>query len=1490
MLSVALSEMQMQQYFEALRCQTKGANIVIACINSPASVTVSGDQEQIERLERLLQKDNIFTARLETAVAYHSSQMQTIAEDCLENFDCLQVAETSSSNIRMISSVTGDELSGDRAREASYWVAGMLSPVIFSQAIQRLCRDSPKVLRRRIDGSHGHAIVVDCLIEIGPHAALRLPIRENLQVLSRDRHRDVSYIPSLIRNSRADLSLLQLLGELHCRGFPVDIRRVNKPNPNSLSKNCISLSDAPAYPFDHSTRYWAESPLSRNYRLRPYGHVELLGTRSRDWNPLAPEWRCYVQATEMPWLLDHTINGRSIYPASAFICMALKGASQLVDDVESITGFTLHNVRFISAIPISSSSNDLETRLRFSSSIKSATSSKQTGWHFTVYSVVAGNWAENCRGIIKVHRQTDQTDQAWLERYQYQESSALRAQTYKYPMSASEVYNNFKRWGFDYGPSFQGISTAAHDGTAAVLGSICLGRPSSISADNAESVIHPASLDSFMQLALLTLHAKGFTRVPTQEISFIDRMWISNEGLSSSAKSIVASARVDTDTPSNKTYSAFAMSEDNQHLRLVLKGLRTVAIFPATSPNKSNTVSIISGMPSSSNKEQFWYTFRTRADVDMLPADAMLERLNHICGTDIVGPKQYMSALRAYLCLKMQEIRDFLSSNNFVPEKTHLRQYVKWLDWQLSMSNEMALPTTESIIELRSRIEGQGKMGQFFLRVSDNALNVLQGTVDIVQLLFTDDNIEKFYQNQSFGSIYYQKLAAYLKDLSFKYPNMTILEVGAGTGSFTEHMLNALSGDDRVHNYAKYYFTDVSAAFFERARSQFAKYMAGLTFTILDIEKDTVAQGYEEGSFDLIVASNVLHVTSDLEKALRGLRRLLKPGGRLILHEVVRPDSIPASFVFGLLPGWWPATKDGRSMSPVVDEARWDALLRQSGFSGADLCLRDYADQESHLMSIICATAEEDLLGSEAASNSEVTVVVESESSFQQYLARGIISQLSARGFQKIRTMTLENSYREDVISNSTIVTLFDVGERALFSRLDRENFPLLKSLLVSAKSILWVSNGGGRTSDPSHGMIDGFAKVFNTEQPQSKLTTLALEGIGNETPQPSAILNIVSVLLQVLGNSNTNELEDYRMLEGVLHISRIHNDTAISQAISGQKKEIKALEAARPFSVKLQASSLLIRQDEGTDTVLKADEVEIEVRAMGIGAHESLVLNEKEIGGEYAGVIKRSGTQSSFLPGDRVCAYSFESPRSDIQVRETCVVRIPDSLSFAEAAVLPCDLLTVGYLVQRVIGVSKEDVVLIHGGHTRVAKLLINHLSGYGCKILVTVPTMEDKESMEKVLGEITICVGMSSFCFPAACATVVVDFTSTSDISELAQCVLPFGQIIKIATKSTHDAKTDILSLPANISFKLVDMKQVLQSWIHDLPQMPSRCLVNRTVVDGLPEVQSSSLANVASDISGLFNVDEGTRTVIEFNNQDMITVSIDIFIHIFDIGDFI
>src|SRR4051794_25536480 len=101
---------------------------------------------------------------------------------------------------------------------------------------------------------------------------------------------------------------------------------------------------------------------------------------------------------------------------------------------------------------------------------------------------------------------------------------------------------------------------------------------------------------------------------------------------------------------------------------------------------------------------------------------------------------------------------------------------------------------------------------------------------------------------------------------------------------------------DICRAFASYTYTDISTRFFETAQEVFSAYSDKMIFKTLDIEKDIVQQGYTEGTYDLVVASLVLHATKDLNRTLTNARRLLKPGGQLIILEVSNNDVCRVGF------------------------------------------------------------------------------------------------------------------------------------------------------------------------------------------------------------------------------------------------------------------------------------------------------------------------------------------------------------------------------------------------------------------------------------------------------------------------------------------------------------------------------------------------------------------------------------------------------------------
>lgn len=1406
MLAVALPAEDLPTYFEKIDpdCYSP-STLGVSCFNSPRNTTVSGEESTVEILKRILEAEGIFARRLRVPVAYHSPQMNLITSDCLANFNGLE-SPKQKADIKMISSVTGCVLTREVACQAGYWTTNMVSPVRFFQAMGRLVRDSESALRPKIDGRHRDAIVIDTLVEVGPHAALKLPIQETMRTLPRGD--DIKYLSTLYRKQSASVTLLRLIGQLHCWGLPVNLRRVNDPQ-EACQKSRSCLVDAPEYPFDHSKRYWAESPLVRNYRLRTHGHVELLGSPSRDWNPLQPQWRCHVQVAEMPWLMDHKLNGRAVYPASAMIIMAVQGVSQLTTENDKVAGFTLRNIRYESPIAISPESTDLETRLHVNP-IKSTAAHQPRRWDFRVYSVTAGNWIENCSGTVEIHLDTKSVAEGIRERSRFHKD-CLRTRSghcNKFSDSAA-VYESFTKSGFHYGPSFQGITSLRHNGTDTVTSGLSLETASTGSAHCSGFIIHPATLDSFFHLALVTLSGQGNT-IPTQAISHIDKLWISRHGLDPSHTSLRASARLEGETPRTKLYSGFATSEDNEHVRLVLRGLQTTVIACVDEKDE------IAG------DSQFWCGVHTAVDVDTLSGTRILRYLESICGPDPVGPTAFFLDLRKYLLSMVRESRCSIQTSGIDPNKPYLKRYVDWMDWHLNSSQNLEPPNDPL---LRQRIEEYGFLGQFFLRVADNALDVLQGKSDMVQLIFEDNLVETFYEEFLVHSSYYEKLQTYLGALSFKHNSMDFLEVGAGTGSFTERILKSLSssatGAKELFN--SYCYTDISPAFFERARSRFSSYSHKMDFALLNVEQDPCTQGFKEQTFDVVAASNVLHVTNNLDRTLQGLRKLLKPGGKLLLHEYIHPERIEVGFVFGLLPGWWPED-ESRKLGPLANEKTWDELLRRNGFSGADFVLRDFADQESHLMSIICATAVETHLD---LALPEVAVVFESDSSIQVDMAQALTSKLSAEGR---RAVQMDLSSPGEAFPG-VVVTLFDL-ERAILSRLDEKKFKSIKSLLLSSSTTLWVSKGGA-SADPSHGMMDGFARVFRIENINSKLATLALD---KNSVSPEDDCSLISSALKQMSQPIGREFahpENYVVQDGALCLRRVYETksfkSAVSGVLSGSTSLIKPVKDAKPFGVTFQntksSTSPRITEDSSSLEPLGPDEVEIQVQAFGLNPIDFSVISGKssaiKIGRECAGIVSRVGSRCALVVGDHVCAYGNDVLRSTSRVNRKLVARVPKALPFAEASTIPQDYVMANYLIQET-RVHRGDMVLVIGGDTRLGRATLDALKKYGPMLCTTVCSIGKDEIFFDGITVLTESFFPESFrsYFPSG-ANVVLDFMY-SDILKLTECVSKFGNLISVRTTGDISASINKIELPTSVGFKTVDVEEVLSHQVDTL-EMP-------------------------------------------------------------------
>lgn len=1472
MLAVALSAKEILAYFDMVEPDCgDSSTLVVSCINSHRNTTVSGEEYAIEGLKQILDGEGIFARRLRVPVAYHSPQMDLIVSDCLRAFTSLEFPRQES-NIKMVSSVTGSVLTKEQACEASYWTDNMVSPVLFSQAMERILHDSHRSLRSKIDGSHRNAIVVDTLVEVGPHAALQLPIQEILETLPPGK--DIRYFSVLYRKQSASISLLRLIGELYCCGAAVDLRRVNDPE-EALQGLRVSLVDAPEYPFDHSKKYWSESPLVKNYRLRAHGHVELLGSPSRDWNPLQPQWRCHVQISDMPWLMDHKLNGRAVYPASAMIVMVMQGVSQLLEN-DKATGFTLRNVVYGSPIVVMPDSTDLETRLQLKPvKVTQVTyTGKLQRWDFCVHSVNAGHWIENCSGTVEIHLESISVLKGIQERSRfYERCFKTRSSNFNMGFDSKAVYEIFSKSGFHYGPSFQGITSLCHSGSNTVTAALGLGNTLSGSSSKDWGIIHPARLDSFFHLALISLSG-GNNPIPTQAISRINRLWIAADGLSLLHTPLHASARLEDETPRTKTYSGFALTEDNMDVKLVLDGLQTTIVASVDETDLS------------ARHGQLWCHVQTAVDVEILPGAEILRRLNSTCGPDSIGPSNFFLDLRRYLYFVVKQLRCSVEVSGPDSTKPYLKKYMDWMDWHLSKPIEDSVGTEGDHIVIRQRIAAHGFLGEFFLKVADNALDVLQGKSDMVQLIFENNLVESFYEEFLLHSSYYEKLQKYLEDLSFKHPSMDFLEIGAGTGSFTERILKAVSSSavgakERLNSY---YYTDVSPAFFERARERFSSHAERMKFGLLNANQDPLGQGFKGDTFDVIAASNVLHVTNNLDHTLHGLRKLLRPGGKLLLHEYTHPERIEVGFVFGLLPGWWP-DDESRKLGPLASEETWDVILRRNGFSGADFILRDFADKESHLMSIICATAVEPQ--EVVAVLPDVVIAVEPGSSSQADTAEALLSRLCAEGCRAVQ-MDIFSQWGE-VASDAVMVTLFDL-ESAILSRLDETRFDSLKSLLSITSKQLWVSKGKGPSLDPAHGMVDGFARVFRIENINSKLATLALDIKSSSTAEDCSL--VISALQQLLKHKGLDQPEDYVVRDGALCVNRIYESTtfkaAMSEKLSGHKRTMRKAKEAEPFRVTFKdfenSQSPRITECSAASDSLGSDEIEIHVRAVCLNSVDFSTLQGRsstiKIGRECAGIVTRVGNNCDGLTvGDHVCAYGADMLRSTSRAKRSLVAKVPKCLSFEEASTMPQDCIMANYLVQEA-RIQRGDVVIVIGGDKRLGRATLGELRNYAVKLCTTVCTTESME-VEGIEVFTESCFTESFRSSFSTGANVVLDFANT-DVLQLAEYVSAFGNILSVRTADNSSYSSHYSGLPCTVGFKVVDVAEVLLHQAERL-EISSSALSQKSLTQPFP-FKTVNLSSMKGLISCARMLEPEERIAITFDDESQIEVCMSLILHFF------
>lgn len=275
---------------EALAVDPRFAEIAVAAVNSPRSVTISGPVEAIEAFAKHGRRHRIVVKRLDLDYPFHCALVDTIRDPLMASLSGLTPR---AERLPFISTVSGTRSPGEML-DARYWWHNVRDPVQFEAAVRNLAAE-------------GHRLFV----EIGPRPVLTSYITD---VLRAAEVRGAA-LPSLDKH---DADRNDPVGTVVAAAFASGAR----VDDSTLFGASVARDvDLPLYPWQNRT-YRADLTPEALSNIRGAHHA-LLGARLRFDIPV---WTNHLDDTILHWLGDHRVEDAVVMPGAGLAEMALAAA------------------------------------------------------------------------------------------------------------------------------------------------------------------------------------------------------------------------------------------------------------------------------------------------------------------------------------------------------------------------------------------------------------------------------------------------------------------------------------------------------------------------------------------------------------------------------------------------------------------------------------------------------------------------------------------------------------------------------------------------------------------------------------------------------------------------------------------------------------------------------------------------------------------------------------------------------------------------------------------------------------------------------------------------------------------------------------------------------------------------------------------------------------------------------------------------------------
>ncbi|MFI6345284.1 type I polyketide synthase [Streptomyces sp. NPDC050560] len=433
--------------------------VTVAAVNGPSSVVVAGPEAGVAAVADAAAAKGLRTRRLAVSHAFHSPLM----EPMLAEFeDVARGLAYAAPDIPVLSNVTG-RLATTELCEPGYWVRHVREAVRFADGVAALAA-----------GGAG------ALLEIGPDAVLAGMAAECLA----DGERPVAVVPALRRDHPEEEALAGALARLYAAGVPLDLAGL-------FDGTGARVTELPTYPFQHA-RYWPSVSVrtgdAAGFGQRPAGHP-LLGAAVAVAGSGETVLTGRLSRASLPWIADHVVGGRVVYPGAGLLDLALCAADhagcELVQELALAEQLTLdeRDVRDIQ-VWCGAPEDDGQRQI--------AVFSRQAG-------ADGGEWTRHAYGAVAPSApQPPRMTGSWPPRGAE-------------PVDIGELYQWYEDAGLRYGPAFRCVQAVWRLGDD-LFAEVALAPEA---GDAASYTIHPALLDCALHPGIcLDTADQGRGRVP----------------------------------------------------------------------------------------------------------------------------------------------------------------------------------------------------------------------------------------------------------------------------------------------------------------------------------------------------------------------------------------------------------------------------------------------------------------------------------------------------------------------------------------------------------------------------------------------------------------------------------------------------------------------------------------------------------------------------------------------------------------------------------------------------------------------------------------------------------------------------------------------------------------------------------------------------------------------------------------------------------------